>query len=1408
MPSPPLSSVPAPDKRCPSSGVRLAILLGLLLASPGVALAQSVATDIACRPDGNATDAVDVRWVDTNDGNAEYDLERQDVSGGGWSVVDTLAAGGCNDDDVCELTDPNADTTDVFRYRVIAREGSNESGPSAVCREPLWTDTGAGNFRIFYRLTECPDIDGDQACTQNISSGGQNIHVAQMATIFEQYRTELIGMGFNDAAVFGGGKPFPVDLYPCNNGCANSRGIQVPPAKLEDPDYDPTTGLGNDFEYFIPGHELFHKTQGAHGSTVDPFYKWVIEGQARAMEDKTCVFNNAQCLIWDDDVPKFYDGQMAAYLGQPEVGLQEQSYNAAIFWVKVMEQFATVASEPELGSDVMLDYWIQSQANEALNDEKDGIGTLNDALANLVGTNLDFEDVFKTFVAANYAKDYIMTPVPASMADLNYIDEETFPGGTYGPVKLTRSGPLGVGEVVFGTHSIDAWGARYFEADPDPSNSVIVIEAEALPGTNHELVFHVFGIQGGQITYQHTETGTEFSHAVPNINPVYDRIALVVGSLGHHTNFQYGFNLGDGLFIQTPTAQFPAAVGEDTSPKKFVLRVDVLDDFGDPVVGINPYEFDISVDGTQIHPTINPANSAIVSASFIGGQYWLVLRAPATPGCDPCELTVEWADYVDTEVDALDYGPVPDSDNMIVIDRSGSMAGGKIAAAKEAGRLYVDAYDVGDRIGVLSYNDATTSEFGLGPWDIVNRVVAQLAIDNMAAPAGNTAIGLGLRDAQQQLIDEPSPNPVWSMVLLSDGADTVADEDDHLPAFLGEYEQRKDDGDQVPIVHVVAIGDDADGVALESLVSATNGTFQWIVDTDLGTISDETFSNELGEIYRVFAEEVLDEQQVMAARDNFPSGVLMKPIDVDAAASEGIFVAKWSPQTATPPFNQLVDPNGISAGAPTLDALGHKVWRIPAPMAGQWQMVYRPCAGAGCAEDFLTEAAVVSDLTLEGFLGLEPDERQAGRPMPVVALLSDVDPLLGATVVLEVPRTGEVRTMFDDGMHGDGDANDGFYGATILNTNAAGGYTVVIDADGVSPLSGPYQRRKRLSFFMQGDTDPDGDGLPTWWEQEHGTDPGVFDPRDDDPDKDGLTTRTEYNVTKTHPLDADTDDGGENDGSEVARGADPLDPSDDRIGQPSAKAWAGVEQVRLRFRAGPSPEGDRTAPAVVPDAVDIYGARRVAGVLGPFQPLASDIPIHGGEWVDPISTSWGGPPDGDEYCYCVIARGPLAVAGAAFEVLSTPSALTCATPGPDPNPPHGELDLIPRLSSVPDVNVVLDTKAYDDPTTEEHQPFDGAILDPLSTRSGVVEMMISNRADFEGAAWQPYVRSLPWTLEPNAHGRAHVFAKYRDGAGHESDVVALSLDVPEPGLMVGLGCGLGVLGWLGRRRAARPRGER
>ncbi|MBE0668058.1 MAG: hypothetical protein IH593_10375 [Bacteroidales bacterium] len=87
------------------------------------------------------------------------------------------------------------------------------------------------------------------------------------------------------------------------------------------------------------------------------------------------------------------------------------------------------------------------------------------------------------------------------------------------------------------------------------------------------------------------------------------------------------------------------------------------------------------------------------------------------------------------------------------------------------------------------------------------------------------------------------------------------------------------------------------------------------------------------------------------------------------------------------------------------------------------------------------------------------------------------------------------------------------------------------------------------------DADPDGDGLPTDWENMYNQTGNLLDPNDhdsdddgvsdgdEDPDNDGLTNYEEY-VLGTDPNNPDTDGDGMPDGWEADNGLNPLDPND------------------------------------------------------------------------------------------------------------------------------------------------------------------------------------------------------------------------------------------------------------------------
>jgi hypothetical protein len=263
-----------------------------------------------------------------------------------------------------------------------------------------------------------------------------------------------------------------------------------------------------------------------------------------------------------------------------------------------------------------------------------------------------------------------------------------------------------------------------------------------------------------------------------------------------------------------------------------------------------------------------------------------------------------------------------------------------------------------------------------------------------------------------------------------------------------------------------------------------------------------------------------------------------------------------------------------------------------------------------------------------------------------------------------------------------------------------------------------------------------------------------------DYDGDGLPNAQEY-FRKTNPCKPDTDEGGENDGSEVNRGNDPRHPADDGIHPPTFNPWPGPGRAILRL----------VLPAVLDNYVIERAPMLTPAVPGPFTAVFSGTTSPIDDWVDAQVNNDQG------YCYRVIVQ----VGG-----MSATSVVECTIPKSDPHPPHGVVTakglLLPAVISAQSsptqsgpgavpltLNLALDGE--DDPTTEEHPVFDGAFLFPDAVMSGVTEMMISNRADFAGAQWEPYATTKLWTLEPNAANQATVFVLFKDAAGNVSDVV-------------------------------------
>lgn len=185
----------------------------------------------------------------------------------------------------------------------------------------------------------------------------------------------------------------------------------------------------------------------------------------------------------------------------------------------------------------------------------------------------------------------------------------------------------------------------------------------------------------------------------------------------------------------------------------------------------------------------------------------------------------------------------------------------------------------------------------------------------------------------------------------------------------------------------------------------------------------------------------------------------------------------------------------------------------------------------------------------------------------------------------------EVHATGTDPKDADTD-DDGLGDGAEVHTHGSDPKRVDTDADGLS--DGAEVGTHRTSPT---DADSDDDCLTDGAEVlTHRS-----DPLDADSDDDGLSDCEEIHVHHSSPIDDDTDDGGVPDGTEVVRGTDPLDATDDFY----ATSWTQSGRA-----------GDRFAWIDV-DVVKVNGEYVAAGTVydGPVGDLTFNVKYEGGEWI-------------------------------------------------------------------------------------------------------------------------------------------------------------------------------------------------
>ena len=923
----------------------------------------------------------------------------------------------------------------------------------------------------------------------------------------------------------------------------------------------------------VLGHELTHRVQYAHdtGPGAPIQTKFLKEGTARATEDNWFT----EIDHWADALSNSsFNSEANAYLLDTEYDLtsHDMRYKSCLWWKYAMEQYGHTHTEPERGIDFVREVYEQSDAGFS------GIAGVNQALTAL-GAGTTFDESFKRFGAAIWTKD--LSGLPDN--SYNFLDEEEAGNpGVYGPLEPTDGGTIQVGDpATWNNQSINTYALEYFMADIGVNCPVV--SASFHRDYDSPAFYHII-TQNDTVLNTHVEgSGTDWTQSF--VNDGITSIVAVVGSLENASQVDITLSCATPVLdIKLPNNIAVARVRPST---KFLAQVLVTNgsEVGPVVAGLTNDLFTAQVGGQD---------AMVTGGGFVQEQYWLLVQAPDTlaDGIYDLEITLQEPGSgtplaSDTNAESVVYTREL-TDQALVIDRSGSMGMGtptRLSAAQDAAAFFVDVTREGDGLTVVPYNqDVNPAPFPIDVVDNGVRIAAKGFINGLDPADGSTSIGDGLAEALKQLESSPTDNSLCSFVLLSDGMENTPD----------YWADVRDDiiSSGCPVT-AIAFGPESNETLMQTIAADTGGLFFYndvYVSSQLQNAAvPADMALELANSYeyaQAFAEDrqrLLAEKGVVSAK-NYES---WHEVNVDDMVSEAVFSLDWYETYFAELEFILYDPDGNKydknkPGYSFEDLVNRHVgFRIPKPLPGVWKL---QVLWVGSEEYEVPYQVIVSgqslitlELLLPNRLGLQ---FLTGNLVPIYAILSSKEPIPDADVqafVTSPDGTQVLVPMFDDGQHDDGAPQDGLYGGMYTAVNQAepvwptgekeetppndeGGYRVLVRA-----THPKFQREAIGAFSVLEGPDENQNGYPDTWEK-------LYDITDlkGDPDKDSLPNYAEY-YYGTNPNDSDSDDGGENDGSELAGGRDPLNPADDLIHRPDylqVRPWTNA--VLLQFDRKPA----------------------------------------------------------------------------------------------------------------------------------------------------------------------------------------------------------------------------------------------
>lgn len=374
---------------------------------------------------------------------------------------------------------------------------------------------------------------------------------------------------------------------------------------------------------------------------------------------------------------------------------------------------------------------------------------------------------------------------------------------------------------------------------------------------------------------------------------------------------------------------------------------------------------------------------------------------------------------------------------MLVIDRSASMAGGKLQEAQIGSHFWVDDTALGDRLGLVSYATSASVDRHL---DFVaaeaDRQPYHDVIDAWNA-AGNTSIGGGLRTALDEILGSGLRAAAQIVVLLSDGLHNRGEHPDSVLPDLVASGVR---------VYAIGVGLTINEELLGRVASETGGRFiridpslsqaeqEFAVRTELQTLSGEARDNggvvtsseqslEPGKsrAYSLFVEKGCRETTILVSRRNFKDLLTIKIVD---------------------PSGRVIDATSDSGDVRVIEGnQPYTAIKVKAPVSGLWKITVKAAKNNKRAARNHFFVFAENPLIACSFFPNKP----IFKPNEVVRLELRAfapRPVTGLRVQAATHPGGHAVSFKDDGKGADEIAGDGVYTASFKAPEKPGVYRV------------------------------------------------------------------------------------------------------------------------------------------------------------------------------------------------------------------------------------------------------------------------------------------------------------------------------------------------------------------------------